>query len=158
VTPLSFDQARACVLERVRAAGVRGPTEMVPLAEAAGRVLAGEVRADRDYPPQARSTRDGFAVRAAEFAIGPGEAAEIMTGAPLPAGADAVIMVEHVERAGERVRANRPGVADTATRMSASVLGFRNSMPDPRVTSLGHLTTWAFSRGAPFAPPAATPR
>jgi molybdopterin molybdotransferase len=125
VTPLSFDQARACVLERVRAAGVRGVTEMVPLAEAAGRVPAGEVRADRDYPPQARSTRDGFAVRvadlpgdlrlvgeiragqAAEFAIGPGEAAEIMTGAALPHGADAVIMVEHAERAGESVRSQQ---------------------------------------------------
>jgi molybdopterin molybdotransferase len=125
VTPLSFDQARACVLERVRAAGVRGLTEVVPLAEAAGRVLAGEVRADRDYPPQARSIRDGFAVRAADlpgdlrvvgeiragqaagFAIGTGEAAEIMTGAPLPAGADAVIMVEHAEHAGDCVRSQQ---------------------------------------------------
>jgi molybdopterin molybdotransferase len=82
------------------------------------------VAADRDQPPFDRSTRDGFAVRAAEAAGGElrvlglvrageqwqgGEleraaAVEIMTGAPMPEGADAVVMVEHVERLGETVR------------------------------------------------------
>src|SRR5579872_4999763 len=97
-------------------------TETVSLAEAAGRVLAEEIAADRDYPPFARSARDGFAVRAADV---PGEltvigevragevfrgslsskgAVEIMTGAPLPEGADAVAMVEHTERVGDRVK------------------------------------------------------
>ncbi len=106
------------------------PREEVPLAEAAGRVLAESVRADRDYPPLARSIRDGFAVRAADlpgelrvtgevragelFAaeVGPGEAVEIMTGAPMPRGADAVVMVEHAVRDGGRIRtdhAPRPG-------------------------------------------------
>jgi molybdopterin molybdotransferase len=125
VTPLSFAEARACVVERVRAALAPAGTETVPLAEAAGRVLAEDVCADRDYPPQARSLRDGFAVRAADvpgrlrlvgeiragqaadLAVGPGEAVEIMTGAPLPAGADAVVMVEHAERAGGQVRLER---------------------------------------------------
>jgi len=125
VTPLTFEQARAVVVEKLREAGVRGQTEMVPLLEADGRVLAEEVRADRDYPPQARSIRDGFAVRArdlpgelrvvgevragepADLAIGPGEAVEIMTGAPVPDGADAVLMVEYAEREGQVLRAGR---------------------------------------------------
>ena len=119
---LTFDEARACVL---REAGVSMGTETVPLAEAAGRVLAEEIAADRDYPPFPRSARDGFAVRAADLpgelrvtgevragevftgAVGAGEAVEIMTGAPLPDGADAVAMVEHTERHGERVRIQR---------------------------------------------------
>jgi molybdopterin molybdotransferase len=72
--------------------------------------------ADRDYPPFDRSMRDGFALRAAEIpgslrvvgevragtafdgVVGPGEAVEIMTGAPVPAGLDAVVMVEHCTR------------------------------------------------------------
>src|SRR5579863_9188905 len=100
-------------------------TETVSLAEAAGRVLAEEIAADRDYPPFARSARDGFAVRAADLpgelpvigevragevfkgAVAAGEAVEIMTGAPLPAGADAVVMVEHTERHGDRVSMQR---------------------------------------------------
>jgi molybdopterin molybdotransferase len=100
-------------------------TETVSLAEAAGRVLAEEISADRDYPPFPRSARDGFAVRAADLPgelrvigevragevfsrpIAAGEAVEIMTGAPMPDGADAVVMVEHTERAGERVKIER---------------------------------------------------
>ncbi len=117
------------VIERVLAAR-KLETETVPLAEAAGRVLAGFVSADRDYPPVARSIRDGFAVRAAdlpgtldvigevraggEFAgeAGPGQCVEIMTGAAVPKGADAIVMVEHTKREGERViigRAASPG-------------------------------------------------
>ena len=99
-------------------------TELVPLLDSEGRVLAKEVHADRDQPPFDRSTRDGFAVRSADFGDGPleiegqirageqwqgsvlepGAAIEIMTGAPMPEGADAVVMVEHVERAGELIR------------------------------------------------------
>ena len=119
---LTFDEARACVL---REAGVSMGTESVWLAEAAGRVLAEEIPADRDYPPFPRSARDGFAVRAADLpgelrvigevragefftgTVGPGEAVEIMTGAPLPDGADAVVMVEYAERKGDRVSIQR---------------------------------------------------
>lgn len=122
---LSFGPARACVLEQVRASGLRTGKEKVPLAEAFGRVLAEDVRADRDYPPLARSIRDGYAVRAAdlpgelrlagevrageagEAEVGPGVAVEIMTGAPVPPGADAVLMVEHAERTGGRIRTAR---------------------------------------------------
>lgn len=122
---MTFTEARACVLERVRDKLPELAVEKVELLEAAGRVLAEAVEADRDYPPTARSARDGFAVRAAElpgpvrvigevragqtFAgeVGAGEAVEIMTGAPMPPGADAVVMVEHVEREGDRITARQ---------------------------------------------------
>lgn len=118
---MEFESALAEVMReayalRSRRAGV--PSESVQLLDAAGRVLAEAVQADRDQPPFDRSTRDGFAVRAEEFAAGlrlhvagsvrageawtgvamqAGEAVEIMTGAPMPDGADAVAMVEHVD-------------------------------------------------------------
>jgi molybdopterin molybdotransferase len=100
-------------------------TETIPLAEAAGRVLAEEIAADRDYPPFPRSARDGFAVRAADLpgelsiigevragemfsgSVATGVAVEIMTGAPVPDGADAVVMVENTKRNGDRVRIDR---------------------------------------------------
>jgi molybdopterin molybdotransferase len=99
-------------------------SERVELGEAAGRVLAEDLRADRDQPPFPRSTRDGFACRADEanrhkpLKVGgsihagqapagplpPRSAWEIMTGAPVPAGADAVAMIEHVEHSSGNVR------------------------------------------------------
>lgn len=114
------------MLERVRAARLIPPVEEIPLEAAAGRVLAEEVVADRDYPPVARSLRDGFAVRTADMPgrvrligevragqtytgeVRAGEAVEIMTGASAPAGADAVVMVEHVRRDGEFVIIDQP--------------------------------------------------
>src|SRR5579864_1360833 len=113
---MTFDEARACVIERITAGRVFAPPENVVLESAAGRVLAEEIRADRDLPALSRSVRDGFAVRAQdvpgtlrvagevragevfEGEIARGEAVEIMTGAPVPRGADAVVMVEHVTR------------------------------------------------------------
>jgi molybdopterin molybdotransferase len=118
---LSFEEAYEVVRDRCRAileAGGR-PGEEVLLLQALGRVLAEPVMADRDFPPFARATRDGVAVRAQDLADGmmtlrvvgqvragdsydlpvaSGEAVEIMTGAAVPAGADAVVMVEHTER------------------------------------------------------------
>jgi molybdopterin molybdotransferase len=123
---LTFEEARACVLANARRGGGAEPVHTLA---AAGRVIAEDVAADRDYPPFARSARDGFAVRAADLqgglpvelkiigevragqvfdgAIGAGEAVEIMTGAPLPRGADAVVMVEHTETTGDRVKVGR---------------------------------------------------
>lgn len=93
-----------------------------------GRVLAEPVKADRDFPPFSRSTRDGYAVRAADLqnlpaklrvtgqikaggtfsgSVKPGEAAEIMTGAAVPAGADAVVMVEYTSASGNHVEIRR---------------------------------------------------
>src|SRR5579872_1046261 len=113
---MSFEEARTAVISRVTDGRIFAAPEEVMLECAAGRVLAEEIRTDRDYPAVARSVRDGFAVRAQDLpgtlriigevragarfdgAVGPGEAVEIMTGAPVPRGADAVVMVEHVTR------------------------------------------------------------
>ena len=114
------------MLSKVRGARHLPAREPVKLGEAAGRVLAEDIAADRDTPAVARSVRDGYAVRAGDLpgelevigevragesfrgAVGRGQAVEIMTGAPVPAGADAVVMVEHTERINGRVRIGNP--------------------------------------------------
>ena len=120
---LSFEQALDVVLSHARGTAAPGGVETVPLLDAVGRTLASAVVADRDQPPFDRSTRDGYAVRAGAegaplrvlgqvrageswdgAAVGEGEAVEIMTGAPLPEGADAVVMIEHVTVAAGEVR------------------------------------------------------
>ncbi len=123
--PLDFAEARRIVIETLHVLAAEYATEPAGLEEAHGRVLAENITADRDYPALRRSLRDGFAVqsgdlpgvlrvrgevRAGEGAHAPlraGEALEIMTGAPVPEGADAVVMVEHVERSGDRVAIER---------------------------------------------------
>jgi molybdopterin molybdotransferase len=126
VGTLGFSEARECVLRQVGAARIPPRSENVDVSECAGRVLAADVFADRDYPPLARSVRDGFAVRAGDFPghvrvigevragdrfggmVEAGQAVEIMTGAPVPQGADAIVMVEHVTRNGESITTDRP--------------------------------------------------
>jgi len=125
---LRFEDAMAVVLaQAAELAGASG-VETTTLLEARGRVLAERVVADRDQPPFDRSTRDGYAVRARDVAAGremrvvgsvragecwqgeslrEGEAIEIMTGAPLPEGADAVVMVEHVAVVGDALEVGR---------------------------------------------------
>lgn len=128
---LHYLEARRKVIEIVAASVVPPAVETVPLEESSGRVLAAVVAADRDYPPFHRSTRDGYAVRSSDLAsgsatlrcrgevaagqvhsgtVGPGECVRIMTGAPLPEGADAIVMVEDTEEKGEEVLI-RKGVA-----------------------------------------------
>ncbi|HZP66389.1 MAG TPA: gephyrin-like molybdotransferase Glp [Rudaea sp.] len=123
---LTVEAAQALAVAAARPLGA----ERVGLREALGRVLAEAVTAPDDVPPHRNSAMDGFAVRsidvgdasdvsapvelrivgevaaghAAARAIGAGEALRIMTGAPLPDGADAVVMVERTEAAGDRVR------------------------------------------------------
>jgi molybdopterin molybdotransferase len=129
VSTLAFGEARRCVIERVLGARCAPAIEQVALEEAAGRVLASAIAADRDYPPLARSIRDGFAVRAADLPgtldiigevpaggnfsgrAGAGQAVEIMTGAPVPEGADTIVMIEYTKREGARVRIDRPSPA-----------------------------------------------
>ena len=114
---LSFTDARAAILREI----VPLPTpETVPLAQALQRVLALPLLADRDIPALDRSVRDGYAVRAADLpgplpitatiragdppsTLPPHQAHEIMTGAPLPQGADAVLMIEHAVRTGDHL-------------------------------------------------------
>lgn len=126
----TVDQALAAVLAHVERCTA---TRLTNFHEAVGSVLAAEVRADHDHPPFRRSKVDGYAVRAADASlgggplrivcviaagtapgaqIGPGEAARIFTGAPLPDGADAVAMQEKCDAApdGSTVRP-APGAA-----------------------------------------------
>jgi molybdopterin molybdotransferase len=108
---LSVADAQALILAEARPL----PAEAVPLAQALGRVLAADVVSGADVPAQDKSLMDGYAVRCADLpdgrgalavleevtagqvprhAVGPGQASRIMTGAPLPGGADAVVQVE----------------------------------------------------------------
>ncbi|MFI5290046.1 MAG: molybdopterin molybdotransferase MoeA, partial [Polyangia bacterium] len=117
---LSVEEAQARAVATVRPLGA----ERVGLSGALGRVLAETVRATGDVPPHDNSAMDGFAVRASDVAgpvelriigevaaghvatrpLAAGEAYRIMTGAPIPPGADAVVMVESTEEIGDRVR------------------------------------------------------
>ena len=122
---LSFEEA-CRVVEREAAAIEAARTEAVPLLRSQHRILASDILADRDLPPFPRSTRDGYAVRSSDGAtklkvmgeiragitsalpkISQGECAAIMTGAPLPPGADAVIMIEHTALDGTLVSLQR---------------------------------------------------
>jgi molybdopterin molybdotransferase len=125
---LTFEQALQTVRERITGNFPLPPTERVSLEDSHGRILAEDVTADRDYPPFHRSTRDGYAVRSSdvrevpaslryvgELAAGrafpdtvkPGQCVQIMTGAPLPGGADAVAMSEYTRADGELIEIQR---------------------------------------------------
>jgi len=122
---LSVAAAQQCVLEAVAISGA----EQVKLEQSLGRVLAEEVRANRDQPPYDISAMDGYALRSADLgnipamleiiedikagdmpikALASGQCARIMTGAPMPLGADAVIRVEDTEaKPDNRVQINQ---------------------------------------------------
>ncbi len=130
---ISVEEAQDAILKRIPRLG----RERVHILAALGRVLAEDVVAPRPIPPWANSAMDGYAVRAADVAgasgenpvtlrvieelqagfeasraVGPGEAIRIMTGAPIPEGADAVVMVELTEPGGEgetRILQSVPG-------------------------------------------------
>jgi molybdopterin molybdotransferase len=127
---LSFEDARRVVEEQAALVSA-GAVESVDLLAAAGRVLAEPVLADRDLPPFPRSTRDGYAVRSADLSqlpttldvigeikagasleqippnVGTAQTVSIMTGALVPAGADAVVMVEYTFQRGKHVEVTR---------------------------------------------------
>lgn len=128
---LTFEEARRCV--EGHAAKVHTPlVEQVSLLESVCRFLAEDLAADRDLPPFRRATRDGYAVQSADLQeipaklklvgrlkagddrafppLEPGTCIEIMTGAPAPAGADSVLMVEFTQVEGEDVIAERTTV------------------------------------------------
>jgi molybdenum cofactor synthesis domain-containing protein len=127
---LLFDDALRLVMEAARPID---RIERLPIVEADGRVAARDVRASVDVPPFDRAAMDGYAVRAEDTfgagthaprtlrcvdrvftgqvparGVGPGECTEIATGAPMPAGADAVVMVEETETQGDDVRILTP--------------------------------------------------
>jgi molybdopterin molybdotransferase len=122
----SYDAARQIVIETAGKLRSTLSIEQIEIAdasgEAVGRILAEEVFADREYPPFNRSTRDGYAVISSDVSqsarslrlvgeskagtafsgrIAPGECVQIMTGAPLPDGSDAVVMIEYTKRTGD---------------------------------------------------------
>lgn len=126
--PIPFDRAVSLVRGEARPL----PGETIALAAAHGRVLAEDVTAPHPVPPFENSTVDGYAVRAADVAgaseerpvelavagevmagdpgraaLAPGTALRIMTGAPVPPGADAVVMLEWTESLPGRVRVER---------------------------------------------------
>jgi molybdopterin molybdotransferase len=121
---LSLEEARQIVLDHIE---VLGP-ERVSLLEAGGRVLARDIFARRDNPPHDNSAMDGYAVRHADVAqasedapvvlavvedipagkvpakeVGPSQASRIMTGAPVPTGADTIVPVEDTRGEGDQV-------------------------------------------------------
>ncbi|HKW88652.1 MAG TPA: gephyrin-like molybdotransferase Glp [Candidatus Acidoferrales bacterium] len=122
---LSFEDARKIIIEKVRGISRAPAVERARLGSALRRILAENVIVDRDYPPFDRAARDGFAVRSADCAeagaklrvvgetragmapstaVGPGECVQIMTGAAMPSGADAVVMIEHTHADAESGR------------------------------------------------------
>lgn len=133
---LSFEAARAKVIEVVAAHAGAPQSEIIDIAQdparALGRVLAEDVLADRNYPPFDRSTRDGYAVQSADVlrpgsklrligesragvpfagSVRTGECVRILTGAALPDGANAVVMQEYARVEGDTVTFDRPATA-----------------------------------------------
>ena len=124
---LTYEQARRTVIAQAEKAKGPRATATLSVWDALGFVLAEEIKTDRDYPPFHRSTRDGYAVRAAEVAPGatlrcvaetkagdtvaqpvaPGTCVQVMTGAAVPQTADAVVMIEHTTRENDSVRFDR---------------------------------------------------
>src|SRR6266404_8883186 len=120
---LSVDDALQLLLSKARAVV---DIQEVPTLEATNRILARAQRSTMDVPPMDNSAMDGYALRVQDVkhgrlkvkqriqagAIGgplePGTAARIFTGAPIPPGADAVVMQEHCTVEGDRVTINRP--------------------------------------------------
>ena len=140
---LTVAQARERILERIAPLGA----EEVPLRQARGRVLAEDVRAERDVPPFANSAMDGYAIRAADVklasptkpvrlsllgevragaappaAVQPNTALRIMTGAMLPEGADAVVRVEDTAERDGSVEVRVPVESGTSLRAAGSDL------------------------------------
>src|ERR1700760_2016663 len=126
---LRFEDARQLVITQAgrRASEREKKTLSRSVWDGLGHILAQEVRSDREYPPFDRSTRDGYAVRAGDAAAGAklrcvgeikagdtvsadlatGTCVQIMTGAAVPAGADAVVMIEFTKRSGDEVSFER---------------------------------------------------
>jgi molybdopterin molybdotransferase len=185
---LDFDDALSRLL--AGAMPVR-ETETVPTQSAAGRILAQGLRSTLDVPPLDNTSMDGYAVRCADVAIAgtqlvvaqripagsvgqvlaPGTAARIFTGAPLPAGADAVVMQElcavdgytvtlnHVPRVGEWIRRRGEDIAAgsevlaAGTRLSAAHVGVAASVGAANLSVFRRLRVALFSTGDELAMP-----
>ena len=185
---LSYDEALAQLLAKAKP-----PTDIeeLPLEQALGRVLARSQRSDLEVPPHDNSAMDGYALRAADVpAVGtvlpvsqripagsvgtplqPGTAARIFTGAPVPPGADTVVMQENCEaqdgsvvvnqisKAGDNVRRAGEDIAKGAEivpaglRLNPQALGLLASVGIPRVVVLRRLRVALFSTGDELVTP-----
>ncbi|MBI5793248.1 MAG: molybdopterin molybdotransferase MoeA [Rhodocyclales bacterium] len=168
-----------------------GETESVPTQAAAGRVLATGLQSAIDVPPLDNTSMDGYAVRCADVpasgaklavaqripagsvghTLAPGTAARIFTGAPVPAGADAVVMqelcavegdslaVNHVPHVGEWIRRRGEDIAAGAevlasgTRLTAAHVGVAASVGAAQLTVYRRLRVALFSTGDELAMP-----
>jgi molybdopterin molybdotransferase len=188
---ISVEEALAACLALTRVL----PAEPVALAEAAGRVLAEPVFAMRDQPPFAASAMDGYAVRMADAVpgarlrvvgeapagrawageIGPGEALRIFTGAPLPRGAERIVIQEDVTRAGDGIVIGegldegphvRPAGADfragarieAPRRLTPADLALAAAMNAPRLTVARRPVVALIATGDELVLPGETPR
>jgi len=189
---MPVEEALARILADIRPTG----PEPVPLAEAAGRVLAEDIAARRTQPPFATSAMDGYAVRAEDLAsvpaalrlvgrsvagrgfegeVGPGEAARIFTGAPLPRGADTILIQENARAEGDRVvalqseprgRFVRPRGLDFAegdvllragARLTPAEVALAAAMNHPRLPVRRRPRVAIVSTGDELVPPGAEP-
>ncbi len=148
---ITVEEARTRLFELVSPL----PTEDVPLAHAAGRVLARDVTARRDQPPFAASAMDGYAVKADEVqlhamfkvigesaaghrfdgAVGAGQAVRIFTGAPMPEGADFVVIQEDVERKGDLITITEEPGGNSNVRPAGVDFRDGSTVAAPRVLS-----------------------
>jgi molybdopterin molybdotransferase len=158
---INFSEALTTVQQY---ASGRSPTEpeLVSLLDGIRLALAEDLVADRDFPPFPRATRDGYAVRAEDVAsvpaklrcigelkagaseahssitVTPGKAVEIMTGAPVPSGANAVVMVEYTETTGDNVTVKRT-VAAGENIVAAASEARKGDVTVPRGTRVNHV-------------------
>ena len=194
---LSFEEARALLLEKTRRMG----TETLPLEVCGGRILAKNVAAPYSVPPFDRSPYDGYAFRACDsagasretpvtlrvleevaagstprFPVTQGTAVRIMTGAPIPEGADAVVMFEKTEftagtvtlfesakpgenivRAGEDVRAGET-LAEAGGIIDAGTLGTLSSQGITALDVYGKPRVGIISTGSELIEPGQAPQ
>ncbi|MDE9450583.1 molybdopterin molybdotransferase MoeA [Aliiroseovarius sp. Z3] len=148
---ITVNEALDAIFELVTPCG----TEEVPLAEAAGRALAAPVTATRLQPPFAASAMDGYALNGVEAdpeamfrvigesaaghgfqgRVGPGECVRIFTGAPMPEGADRVIIQEDVDRKGDLITLARNLDKGPHARPAGADFAPGDTIPAPRVLS-----------------------
>ncbi|MEP4195825.1 MAG: gephyrin-like molybdotransferase Glp [Aliishimia sp.] len=150
---ISVAQAQALCIDMVTLVG----TEPVPLSDAAGRVLLGPIKALRDQPPFAASAMDGYALKAAEVErdalfkvigesaaghrfeghVGAGQAVRIFTGAPLPEGADFVLIQEDATRSGDLITVSTDKITKNNIRPKGTDFTIGDALSAPRRLSPG---------------------
>ncbi|MFD0908757.1 molybdopterin molybdotransferase MoeA [Ruegeria arenilitoris] len=153
------------------------PEEQVALADAAGRVLMRDVKAERDQPPFAASSMDGYALKSAEVerhamfkvigeaaagqrftgTVGPGQAVRIFTGAPVPEGADFVVIQEDTDLRGDLLTITEDPGQKTNIRPAGVDFTIGDTVSAPRVLSPEDLALLA-AMNVPFVSVATKPQ